>query len=65
MDASLKDEIIATIADKLEGMNKDKIKIATKAYFEKDTENITDAIKKLGIVTSYDMGWQKQATGNI
>ena len=65
MDASLKNEIKATISEKLEGMTKDEINIATKAYFDKDTENIPDAIKKLGIAVSYDMGWQKRATGKI
>ena len=45
MDTSLKDEIIVTIADKLEGMTKDEVEIVTKSYFEKDTENIPDAIK--------------------
>ena len=62
MDASLKAEIIATITEKLEGMTKDEINIATKAYFDQDTDNIPDAIQKLRIAVSYDMGWQKRAT---
>ena len=65
MEASLKNEIIATISDKLEGMTKDEINIATKAYFEQDTDNIPDAIQKLRIAVSYDMGWQKRSTGKI
>ena len=28
-------------------------------------KNIPDAIKKIGLVISYDMGWQKCSTGNI
>ena len=66
IDNSLKEEIIATIDEKLAStMSKDEIKKATKAWFDKDNENIPDEIKKLGIAVSYDMGWQKRSTVKV
>ena len=56
IDTSLRGKIIATITDKLSALSKDEIKKATAAYFANKTKNMHNAIKKLGIVVSYDMG---------
>ena len=64
---SLKAEIEETIREKLndEKYTNEEIKTATKAYFDKDEENIPDIIKKVGLAVSYDMGWQKRSTGKL
>ena len=46
-------------------MSEDEINKAITAYFNKDTTNIPEAIIKIGLVVSYDMGWQKRSAGNI
>ena len=59
IDNALREEIEATMRLKLEDLSEGGINKAITAYFDKDTKNIPDAIKKIGLIASYDMGWQK------
>ena len=57
IDKVFQGEIEAVIRLKLKHSSEDKINKAITAYFNKDTTNIPDAIEKIGLVVSYDMGW--------
>ena len=59
------EEICATIKSKL-GLeySPDEIKEYI-SNFESNSGFIPDKIKKVGIIMSYDMGWQKRSTGCI
>ena len=56
INKALQGETEAVIRQKLQHLSEDKINKAVTAYFDKDTKNIPDAIKKIGLVVSYDMG---------
>ena len=65
IDNALREEITASIRLKLEHLSDEEKNKAITAYFNKDKDNIPDAIKKIGLIFSYDMGWQKRSTGKI
>ena len=64
LDTNLKEEIDITIAEKLEGKySKSEIENLTQKYHSKIKTGIND-VDNVQISLSFDMGWQKKATGH-
>ena len=64
---SLEEEIKTTIREILveNKYTNEQIDTATTAFFAKDEQNIPALIRKVPLIVSYDMGWQKRSTGKL
>ena len=64
---SLEEEIRVTIREKLSKSKykNDEIDKAITVFFAGVDGNIPALIKKVALIVSYDMGWQKQSTGKL
>ena len=64
---NLEDEIKITICEILvkNKYTNEQIDTATTAFFAKDKQNIPALIRKVPLIVSYDMGWQKRSTGKL
>ena len=64
---SLEEEIKITIREILvtNKYTNEQIHTATTAFFAKDEQNIPALIRKVPLIVSYDMGWQKRSTGKL
>ena len=66
MKTAFKEEVVATIKEKLKGKyTEDEINKHAKKFIDEKDEELPDEIRQVGIAVSYDMGWNKRSTGRI